>query len=246
MNDKKSREQQFGIEFLKQVNPEFISMIWKKDDPDPVPDIILMNQPITGIEITQISNTLKDGHPRMHREGSWDIVLNDIGKMWLEKGYPPAHINILFNQDTTITKISSKNYAKITIDFIKDFIPPDGQSFHSKDELITIPSVLYGFMIERKVKYDKPMFTYSDYIWSPYLEVSAIQGVINKKEKKRVDYLKNCELIWLLIVLYSGKASGNFLIPQEVLEHQYFSHFHKVFLFDAVPKNFWELIIQGV
>ncbi len=244
MDDKKSLEQKFGMEFLKQLNPDFISLIWNKDDPDPIPDIILRTQPVTGIEITRISNTLKAGHPRMHLEGSWDILLNNMRKIWLEKGFPPVHINLLFNQDTTIPKISSKNYAKIIIDFIKDFIPPDGQSFHSKDELITIPSILYNFIIERKVKYDKPMFTYSDYIWSPYIEVSAIQHVINKKEQKREDYLKNCEIIWLLMFLYSGKASGNFIIPQEVLEHQYFSHFNKVFLFDAVPKKFWELIID--
>lgn len=41
MDYKKSLEQKFGLEFLKQLNPDFISLIWNKDDPDPIPDIIL-------------------------------------------------------------------------------------------------------------------------------------------------------------------------------------------------------------
>lgn len=181
----------------------------------------------------------------MQLEGSLDFLLKKMENLWIELNYPPAHVIIYLDNTNPVSKNDSTLLANQIVNYIKDYIPREGQVFYSEEDMLINPDKLKFFKIERIFKYDQIIFNYFDHIWSPNLTTFEIQNVIDKKEIKRERiYQKNCDVIWLLIVLYSGKASGNFIIPQEVLEHQYFSHFNKVFLFDAVPKKFWELIID--
>jgi hypothetical protein len=235
--DEKDRlEFLFGIKFLTLLDSALSSKAENSESPD-----ILINSGDIGMEITQIGNVMSNNTPRMQLEGSWDSLIEKLQSTWNHQNMPGCHISLSFNQRRHIPKSESKKVAFEILNFIKHFVPEDGHSYVSTDDIHITPRYLHAFSIERLVKYDKGIFNYGDGIFSPKLERQKVQKAIDKKEFLRLDYLKKCKEIWLLIVLYGGRASGDFIIEDKVTQHDFEFRFDKVFLFDALPKKFWEL-----
>lgn len=75
----------------------------------------------------------------------------------------------------------------------------------------------------------------------PYLNVSDIEAVIEKKEKLLNSYQARCEKVWLLIATDAGMRSSHFDIPAEVTEYSYPTKFERVFLMRIFHRNLSEL-----
>lgn len=234
--EKKRLEFLFGIKFLTQQDSTLSSKAENAESPD-----ILINSGDIGIEVTQIGNVLSNNTPRMQLEGSWDSLIEKLQSTWNQQNLPGCHISLSFNQRRHIPKSEIKEVAFEILKFIKQFVPEDGQYYLPTDDIHITPRYLQAFSIERLVKYEKGIFSYGDSIFSPKLTVQEVQKAIDKKEFLRLDYLEKCKEIWLLIVLYGGRASGDFIIGDKVTQHDFDFMFDKVFLFDALPNKFWEL-----
>jgi len=235
--DEKARlEFLFGIKFLDQLDSTLSSRVKKSESPD-----ILINSGDIGLEITQIGNVMSNKIPRLQLEGSWDSVIERIQSAWNLQKLPGCYVSLSFNQRRHIPKSEINTVSIEIIKFIKDFVPETGHFYFSTDDIQISPKYLQAFSIERLVKHEKGIFNFEDSIFSPKLEVQKVQKAIDKKESLRLGYLKKCREIWLLIVLYGGRASGDFIIEDNLTHHDFIYSFDRVFLYDTLPKKFWEL-----
>lgn len=234
--EKERLEYMFGIEFLKKFDESLVPFSRKDESPD-----IIISSKRVGLEITQLSNSINNGISRMQLEGSWDSLIENLRIKWKEKHMPGCHVSLTFIRSKHIPKKDINKVSDEIIEFIKGFIPKIGNCYYSKDGEYEMPSYLLSFRIERILNYKKGIFTFGDFIFSPDLEFKTIERAIKKKDKLRNEYLKKCDNIWLLLVAYGGRASGDFVIKENLINHEYLFGFDKVFLFDAIPKKYWQL-----
>ncbi len=234
---KKLLEGQFGRAFIE----EFEEIRFKQFYRDDCPDFFVEREKLTGLELTQIYNSTSTGVIRSSVEGSRDSLVSQLKKMWDARELPACHVNLRFTEPIPIYKRNINPLANCIIELIKRYIPEKGAYFDSPDWLEINVKNLTGFAIERIVEYDTSIWTYSDTIWSPTLEPFLVQEVIDRKEEKRKKYLKRCIEIWLVIVIYGGRLSGDFIIPDGITDHYFESEFDRLFLFDAIPGRIIEL-----
>ncbi len=232
-NEKDRLEYLFGMEFLNEYVPSLARLSKKYESPD----IVIPSKQI-GLELTQISNSGKSG---FHFEGSWDSLVEAIRIKWNTLKLPACHVSLSISQGYCIPKKRINSVCDEIIELVSEYIPEQGKYYFSKDCEDRLPKYLFAFSIERMVKRDEGVISYSYGIFSPVLSPSVVQEAIRKKEFMRCHYLKKCKEIWLLIIMYGGRASGDFIINEQVINHSYLFHFDKVFLFDALPKKYWEL-----
>lgn len=235
--EKKRLEKEFGIAFLKSIG-KFKEDLTTHDDN---PDFLIQEEDILGIEITQVHNPTQTGELRVQVEGSLDRLLQNAKNIWDNKQLPAAHITLTFNPKFRISKTKSLAKAIEIVEFLSSYIPIEGEWYSSSNDMLIDVEGLTNFSIERIVKYDCSLWGFSDWIWAPILTCDMIQKALDKKERKRINYLNRCSRIWLVIVLYGGRASGAFEIPLYTINSAYAFNFDQVFLFDCLPGKHYEL-----
>ncbi|WP_370087859.1 hypothetical protein [Ekhidna sp.] len=235
---KKILEYEFGLAFLESLGDYDLENIKHDDNPD----FIVKTEKHIGIELTQIYNTIQSKYPRIYLEGSWDSLMDASKRIWENNNLPNAHVSINFNQYSPIRKSKIEEKAMELVDLVKNHIPPIGESWSSNNNpnLVLINGIS-GFNIERICDYNHSIWTYYDHIWSPTLKSSIVQKTINKKEFHRKSYLNSCDLIWLVMIIHGGRASGNFIVPKDTIECEYNFKFDRVFLFNTLPRTIHEL-----
>ena len=154
---------------------------------------------------------------------------------------PGCHVRLDFMEPVPINKNKIAQEAEEIVTLVSKYLPTPGSSFKFPNwQPIDIPNLIV-FDIERIVKYESSLWSYYDSLWVPTLNPELIQKTIDKKEEKREMYLKRCKEVWLVIALYGGRASGNFDIPECIKKHNFTCYFDRLFLFDCIPKNIYEL-----
>ena len=211
------------------------------------PDFLLIESKLIGIEVTQIfSEPSNDQIKRIRIEGGWDDVLELALKNWLESGKPKVDVRITFKDTIHMPKISKEGIANELVALIEKYLPNPGESFWSPDDIIGLPHGIVEFHIHRDNGILTSAWRYHDSAWTSQLTSELVQKAITKKEGDRNNYLQSCDKIWLLLVLYGRRPSGSFIIPENVHQEKYQFEFDKVFLFDSLPKKFWELQKIGI
>jgi len=71
--------------------------------------------------------------------------------------------------------------------------------------------------------------------------IPELQAAINKKNKKKNEYLRRCDRCWLLIVADRTKADQKFEFTPEMQEYVYESEFEKTFFLEIAQKFITEL-----
>jgi len=78
--------------------------------------------------------------------------------------------------------------------------------------------------------------------WLPDCSSEQIQAVIDKKNKRVIDYRQHCTSIWLVIVIDGFRISSSFNLPRKIRNHHYRSDFDRTFLLNNVMPNSFRLI----
>ncbi len=236
--EKKDLERSFVIAFLQAIgNSNHINSIDREE-----PDFLLYDSQIIGIEVTQLFTEPKNGEvSRVSVEGGYDDVVDLAHKMWIYSGGPIVDVRIMFNDTIHIRKTEKSIIATELIKIIDHYLPESGESFWSEDEILGLPRGIVEFHMHRDVRMKTSTWRLNDAAWTPQLTTGIVQKRITEKEEKRNAYLQNCDLIWLLLVLYGRRPSASFIIPESTYLGNYHLGFDKAFLFDAIPKHVWEL-----
>lgn len=238
-SQKKRLERAFAIEFLRLVGV--------KETIDPLhnesPDVLVRRYSNTlGVEVTQIyTGTNSQGISRITIEGGWDLVLSHLEQLAKDHQLPGMHADFFFDANYHVPKSNSKAMAHELLKLIENNLPEKESTYRMPHGYYGLPKGLLGFSIDRLIDYRPSLFTFADSIWVPYLSEDQIMEVISKKESLRTNYLKNCDEIWLLIVLYGGRASGLVEITESITSTMYQYKFDNVFLFDAITERIWKL-----
>lgn len=235
----KELERAFASEFLKLAGIE------DPIDPDHLesPDVIITRPNNTlGVEVTQIfigHNT--QGISRVHVEGGWDLVLSRLEQLARSNNLPGMHADFLFDVDHHIPKSKSQQMAERLLELVISNKPEKGGVYRMPPDYYELPKGLNSFTIDRLIDFQPSLFTSSDASWVPWLTADHIVKSIKKKEPLRTDYLQNCDEIWLLLVLYGGKASGLAQISDSLIQTKFDHNFDQMFLFDAITERIWPL-----
>ncbi len=236
--EKKYLEREFAKVFLKEIG------ISKLPDPSHLnePDVIIYDSDILGIEVTQIYTGIdQNGISKVATEGGWDFVLDLAQNIWINSNQPKAHVVLTFNSAHHISKGEGRKTASALVELIQNYIPEPDNSFYSDENFMILPNGIVEFHIHRYNEMDTTIWSFNDSSWPPKLTSEEVQQIIIKKEERREAYLTKCDRIWLLLVLYGGRAAGNFDIPKQIYDMQYRFGFDRIFLFDAIPKRIWQL-----
>ena len=63
-----------------------------------------------------------------------------------------------------------------------------------------------------------------------------------KDEKLRIYHKKQLNLYWLLIISDRLRGVREFNLPQQIENHEFHSHFQRVFLFDLMKPDIYQIV----
>ena len=236
--EKKDLERKFTQAFLQAIGyPNQANLLDHE-----VPDFLLIESKLIGIEVTQIFTEPSNGQvQRIRIEGGWDDVLELALKKWHDSGKAKVDVRIMFNDTIHIPKVSKEIIVNEVIALIEKYLPNPGESFWTPDDIMGLPHGIVEFHIHRDKGIESPAWRCHDSAWTSQLTSELVQKSITKKEEERNEYLQSCDKIWLLLVLFGRRPSGSYITHEKVHQEKYRFEFDKVFLFDSLPKKVWEL-----
>jgi hypothetical protein len=238
------RIQRHQLKKFQRCYSDFPQGKWEYASP-PDPDLIVhTNEGDLGIEHTRIFRTdHSNGIVRQEQESLEDRIVNRAREIYEQYGGPSLQVAVSFNSNIRIGKKDVSSLSTFLASIVARYVPDVGQQFILEAARFIprpFPSEIDIIFIGRHSGGEMSWVVYrGDNV--PSLTAEHIEDRIQHKEAKRVEYLRRCSKIWLLIVETGGVPSSHFEIPTEVLERVYKSNFDRIFLFGDVRCEVIEL-----
>lgn len=212
------------------------------------PDFLIReNNKIVGIEVTKMFwERNPDELPQQAKESVHDLIAIKASKLHTENGLPTCHVSVHFSQ-TKLKKKDTDTVARIIFDIVSKNIPRPGSSIQIPPNAWTcvpLPGELSAVSIHQIDEIGETFYSAPQFGWIPNLRAdSDLQSTINVKNGRINAYRKNCDEIWLLINLGFGSISSQFDVPDDVLRHNYVTHFDRIYLLHQMNNRCWRLQI---
>jgi hypothetical protein len=197
---------------------------------------------VVGIEVTEFYRSDFEARiPRQAAEALREQCVRQAESICRNDARSQLYVSVYFshwiNLRKSIIRPLSARLAELvqsaSLDVYGDIVlENDGQTDGFPEEIDSIhirrlPSVITGF-------WNAP-----DVGWIPDCSTEQIQDVIDKKNRRAIDYRQECNSLWLVIVIDGFRISSSFNLPKKILNHYYRSEFDRSFLLDNVtPTSF--------
>ena len=238
----KEQELKAALRVLKHLGIE--TEVISGEEPD---FVFHHNSKLYGIEVSELLRSEPtDGiDPRQH-EAEVIIIKRLARELYIQKGGVPLHVRIQLNG----SRLDQKDRRK-TANWICDLIyanqPKPGESFHWDSDRLPYGeyppqlSSISAWRLAKGVEHHWP-HNFAAYAESEVDE--TISTAIGKKDAKLTNYLKRCELCWLVLVADPVVRGGVSLFDwASAQSKKYPCSFERVFVVDSLLSAPTELTI---
>jgi len=210
------------------------------------PDFIIhSDHKLIGIEHTEIFHEAnKDNRTLQAKENYIFKILNRAKEIYDSSNNKSVVVWVNFSSNPRLGTNKIDPISDSLVEIVKENIPEINQTKKirhtwSKGDPLPeeIGSITIGnFRSQDKSSWHPPMAGFQ-----PEVPIQYVQKSIDKKNGKVKDYLKICDDIWLLIVVYELWPSTLFDVSGEALNKSYLSKFDRTYLFDFQNKQAYKL-----
>ena len=240
MDKKKSEELHFVGQFLETAGMSY------SIDSGESPDFILKSDGVClGLEVTQLFHpSSQPAFARRRVESLRSRVVSQAQSLYGMTGNPPVHVSVFFNSCQKINTVDVSSLAKKLANLVLRNLPE--QDGHKSEEFNWdnrgwFPSEINHVSVWRLSQILDSHWSTPDAEYIPECSIELIQGVIEKKNAKLVNYAKTVLECWLLIIFDDFRLSGTFKVTQALLDHAYSSGFRKVYMFQPFERRVYSL-----
>jgi hypothetical protein len=243
--NKKIRERRFLDEFSNNY-PEFPEgEIVDSESPD---FLIKQKERIVGVEIVDFIRGQDKGESADRRnEVLWQKIADEARKRFEAKSDIPLMVHFFWNNRYTLRQSEISQLADNAVSLIEKSVPE--KLFESirigNDELDeTLLEKVCHFITVCRVRNEKQsLWSFISSGWTE-VQTNEIQHLLDSKNEKVADYLRNCNTVWLIIVADGRYISSNIDITSVAISHTYKTSFEKVFVYDRISKGVFPLRLQ--
>ncbi len=203
------------------------------------PDFLVFSEKGTiGLEHQQVFKPDHKGkYPLQSIESQFEEILAQAQEHAELRGTPPVHVGLVFQKNPTIQKRKRIEIARNITRFIHANLPEIGQTKTIEKNRRTfkgyMPEILDKVYITRDKERKRHHWCAPKADWAVKDCREILQSAINDKALKIENYLRNCDVCWLLLVANSTKPSGFIHANDVSLRHFYQSPFEKNFFLDC-------------
>lgn len=192
-----------------------------------------------GIELTQLYHVESNRNFKPREiEAFKDKIVGMAKDIYRSGNGLPLEVGVHFS-GTALT--DAKTTARNLVGVIQELASGDEIWRVVTHDDTDIPQEFSVIRIIKRPSWTNCVWSVSSTRWLPDLDVSAIQTVISKKNKKIGKYQKSVDVIWLLLVIDQEYLSSFFEVRDSVLAHTYDSAFSKTILLSYMSKRCWVL-----
>ncbi|RMG26378.1 MAG: hypothetical protein D6732_21325 [Methanobacteriota archaeon] len=227
--------------FIKTYNDLPQGQIEFQDNPDL--RIITPSQ-VVGIEHTQLING-EDSRLKS-REVLEERVVQKAQQFFEQSSNAPIYVYTYFSSHAKIHKRRVVSLAQSLADLVLRYLPEKGEQKEIQCWQLphSFPAEIDSVYLYWYEKATYPLWAVPMGGFVPNLTPEIIEGRIRKKEKLLEKYLQNCDEVWLLLVLDGHTPSGNWDVPNAVLETKYMTGFSRVILYDYFDGSYNDLQLE--
>lgn len=237
--------EKFALECFLKKNP---IVSWKDLIPekDRVIDFRFNTaQGIIGIELTRFSID----HGRVaKRHKFYDSIVRNAYHTFYKKHKINLHVDVNFWRKEHISSRNAQQFSQAIVDTILRNLecikaPTGVESI--KRNLCINGSTEGRLYIDNFGQEIESFWTRTDPHWVKSYPYEELQSIINKKNDKVHRYKPYCDKIYLLITSNRSLAQESVHFDTDILKHQFYAEFDKVFLFDICTKELYPLKITS-
>lgn len=232
------------LNIFRQLYKEFPPGIVEHDDN---PDFLVKSpSQIIGIEITRLFR--KGPHITKSQEEERRIITETACKKCEEMSITPVLVAIFFNNNIVLKKSRRDEIVSQLVELISNHLPKENEplSLENKFEsTINIPKEIDKIKINRSSLITEHDWSVLEVGFASENFTNDLQKIINEKNDKLKNYLKKCNLCWLLIVAEGYAPSSNFSSSPIVLKNRYISSFKRIFFLEVFSKKVSELNLES-
>ena len=215
-------------------------------EPDEEPDFVLtFGSRRVGIEMTQLYwNHTRAGRPRQEQESLRRRVVKAAERSYEDRGLPPVHVSVHFNDQYVLDKPAVALLAKQMADWAAARVPRIGGSYAEQYDWVNsdyFPEQLHALRIYRYESVSSTKFSAPDADYTPELEVADVERRLKSKNSRHRAYLRKCDEVWLVINVNADRLSTTFQIGDAITDAMYETPFSRVFLLQHIAPHLSEL-----
>lgn len=244
-DNKKARERYFLDEFASNYPAFPPGNIVNCDPPD---FLIEQKTQVIGIEIVDYIRGQSKGESEERRiEVLWQKVANLAKQKFETEHNIPLSVHFHWNKHYVLRQSEISQLADNAVSVIENIIPT--KLFESvrvdsiKLDGTALEKVCHSITVLKVRNEGQSLWSF---IGSGWIEVQTdeIQFLIDSKDNKMKEYLRQCDRVWLIIVADGRYVSSNIDISNAVANNIYKSSFEKVFIYDHFSKTVFPLRLQ--
>lgn len=220
-----------------------------KITPGESPDFILKlkTKNNLGIELTRLNpaNAKSPGAKEVERNLSRNEIIEQAKELFIQSSPLTLFVKFLFSDKSPIADerkmIVSVQLAGIIREAVRDKKP--GQFFYLPVSESSLPKGLDKLLIIHHPHLETNIWERSNNLGISGNVLDDIKkSILKKDDKLRLYQKQRLNYYWLLILTDRLRGIKRFNLDNKVLNHTFHSQFQRVFLFDLIKSNIFELV----
>jgi hypothetical protein len=214
------------------------------------PDFVLQGSDYElGIEVVRYKKASGDsGLDYSKDESLFRNFLPKIAKKEFEKYYPENPFLVYFDRDESHKILESNNIAQkiavVAAQIIAKSLPKENSGWITIGLGQLVGTLLEEYGISMRVSHH-PLghgsWNSAESGQKSEVEIDQLEGILEVKGGKVNSYLKQCNIIWLLIVADGYDFSSMVSVPDTVKQHFFHTNFYRVAFFNLFDRSIFTL-----
>ena len=239
----KSEQKEKERYYLEKILPQIIDGKYSIKEFER-PDFLIEHQgTITGIEVTEIHNPKgdRDSYSPSEKHGALSKFVSQAKNEFIKRNPTPLNVNIGFARNVNLKNSKRNCVCRAVVERIIESISNISGNEYERIIINTdIPPEIRNIQVYYRPNISDSIWYTAEGTFLPNETAEHVQEIINKKNRKVVSYLKNCDRICLLLLEGLPPVSW-FDSFEEVYASEFTSEFDAIFTYRIIKNEIEEL-----
>lgn len=198
------------------------------------PDLIIRNGcEVIGAEVTELHHESISGKiPLQQTFNEQRMIVDSAQHLYEQSGLPSTEVSIHFSPKFMPQR--RDRVSRAIFNLIANNLPQKDQLIFKENDSMNpdqFPTEVEAFFVSNRARRTTSFWTTNQCCDVQVLTTERLQYELDKKEKLRSGYDKNCSQQWLFLIICGRDLSTAFEVPETLFDHQYSFGFDQAVLY---------------